>query len=218
MGGIYSARRVAEELAPRLTERLLADSSRRGAARSRLTRLSSVRRTDRESVSSRQAFPTLCMSSALDITRRVNPPRAAFLDFPLGHTTGKPHEPGSAASDPPRRTRRVSLAPRTRIGEASCRFAGPTTTTWKRDALGGGDDRQPRYDTPQYQAEEDRLRAEACGVCAHLTIIGPSSRGAPRSASGDGGSSTCTPALYSVFIHTLPLRSHAVIAPSSMPL
>ena len=33
------------------------------------------------------------MSSALDITRAVNPPRAAFLDYPLGHTTGKPHEP-----------------------------------------------------------------------------------------------------------------------------
>ena len=33
------------------------------------------------------------MSSALDITRAVNPPRAVFLDYPLGHTTGKPHEP-----------------------------------------------------------------------------------------------------------------------------
>ena len=38
-------------------------------------------------------IPTLCMTSAQDITRAVNPPRAAFLDFPLGHTTGKPHEP-----------------------------------------------------------------------------------------------------------------------------
>jgi hypothetical protein len=38
-------------------------------------------------------IPTLCMTSARDITRAVNPPRASFLDFPLGHTTGKPHEP-----------------------------------------------------------------------------------------------------------------------------
>jgi len=33
------------------------------------------------------------MTSALDITRTVKPPRAVFLNFPLGHQTGKPHEP-----------------------------------------------------------------------------------------------------------------------------
>jgi len=38
-------------------------------------------------------IPTLCLASALDITRAVNPPRAAFLDFPLGHTAGKPGDP-----------------------------------------------------------------------------------------------------------------------------
>lgn len=37
-------------------------------------------------------IPTLCMTSALDITRSVNPPRAVFLNFPLGHQTGKPHD------------------------------------------------------------------------------------------------------------------------------
>ena len=36
-----------------------------------------------------------------------------------------------------------------------------------------GDSRVPRYDTPQYQTEEDRLRAEAnnsgsCAVCESL--------------------------------------------------
>jgi D-proline reductase (dithiol) PrdB len=38
-------------------------------------------------------IPTLCMTSALDITQAVNPPRAVFLNFPLGHQTGKPHQP-----------------------------------------------------------------------------------------------------------------------------
>jgi hypothetical protein len=33
------------------------------------------------------------MTSALDITRAVKPPRAAFVNFPLGHQTGKPHQP-----------------------------------------------------------------------------------------------------------------------------
>jgi hypothetical protein len=38
-------------------------------------------------------IPTLCMTSALDITQAVNPPRAVFVNFPLGHQTGKPGRP-----------------------------------------------------------------------------------------------------------------------------
>jgi hypothetical protein len=33
------------------------------------------------------------MTSAMDITRAVNPPRAVFVNFPLGHQTGKPNQP-----------------------------------------------------------------------------------------------------------------------------
>jgi len=33
------------------------------------------------------------MTSALDITKAVKPPRSVFLNFPLGHQTGKPHQP-----------------------------------------------------------------------------------------------------------------------------
>jgi len=32
------------------------------------------------------------MTSALDITRLVKPPRSVFLNFPLGHTTGRPFD------------------------------------------------------------------------------------------------------------------------------
>lgn len=35
-------------------------------------------------------IPTVSMSSALDITKLVKPPRSVFLNFPLGHTTGRP--------------------------------------------------------------------------------------------------------------------------------
>ena len=38
-------------------------------------------------------IPTLCMTSALDITRAVKPPRSVFVNFPLGHQTGKPNQP-----------------------------------------------------------------------------------------------------------------------------
>jgi hypothetical protein len=33
------------------------------------------------------------MTSAIDITRSVKPPRAVFLNFPLGHQTGPPDRP-----------------------------------------------------------------------------------------------------------------------------
>ena len=38
-------------------------------------------------------IPTLTMSSALDITEAVKPPRSVFVNFPLGHQTGKPNDP-----------------------------------------------------------------------------------------------------------------------------
>jgi len=38
-------------------------------------------------------IPTLCMTSAMDITQAVKPPRAVFVNFPLGHQTGKPNQP-----------------------------------------------------------------------------------------------------------------------------
>ena len=33
------------------------------------------------------------MTSALDITQAVKPARSVFVNFPLGHQTGKPHQP-----------------------------------------------------------------------------------------------------------------------------
>ena len=109
-------------------------------------------------------IPTLCMTSALDITRRVNPPRAAFLDYPLGHTTGK-------ADD-----RSLQRAILLEALDAFTSLAVPGSVKmlpfrwsedeqWKRSAFAGGDDRQPRTDTPQYQSEDDRRQAEACAVC-----------------------------------------------------
>jgi hypothetical protein len=114
-------------------------------------------------------IPTLCLTSALDITRAVNPPRAAFLDFPLGHTAGKPGDP---------ELQRMILA------EALSSFVSTTVPgtvrtlayrwseeeDWKAKAFAEGDDRTARIDTPQYQTEEDRGKAEdksspSCPVC-----------------------------------------------------
>jgi hypothetical protein len=103
---------------------------------------------------------TLCMASAIDIIKSVNPPRAAFLDFPLGHTTGKPHEP---------ELQREILVQaldmfRTMTEPGTIKtlpFRWSDEDEWKKTAMMEGDSRVPRHDTPQYQTEEDRLRAEA---------------------------------------------------------
>ena len=107
-------------------------------------------------------IPTLCMTSALDITRAVNTPRAAFLDFPLGHTTGKPGDPElqrqilvEALSAFPSMTAPGSVK--------TLPFRWSADEGWKGKAFAKGDDRLPRSDAPQYQDEEDRRRAEGGG-------------------------------------------------------
>jgi len=37
-------------------------------------------------------IPTISLSSAWDITESVKPPRSVFINFPLGHTSGKPFD------------------------------------------------------------------------------------------------------------------------------
>lgn len=101
------------------------------------------------------------MASARDIIRAGNPPRTVFVDYPLGHTTGKPHDPADQAA-----VLRAALA-------AFPRFSGPGEIIdlghrwaedegWREQAGRDiGDQRQPRDLTPRYQTEEDRRLAEA---------------------------------------------------------
>ena len=111
---------------------------------------------------------TLSMSSALDITKAGKPPRAAFLDYPLGHTTGKPNQP---------ELQREILV-QALEGFTSLTVPGSIKMLpfrwddedWKRTAMMEGDARVTRHESPQYQTEEDRIRAEAnaavaCEVC-----------------------------------------------------
>ncbi len=108
-------------------------------------------------------MPTLCMTSALDITRSVNPPRAAFLDYPLGHTTGKPHQPQLQ-----RQIMRAALeAFESLTAPGSVKllpFVWSADETWKLQAFSGQDERTKRLDTPQYQSEQDRILAEKGGT------------------------------------------------------
>lgn len=99
------------------------------------------------------------MTSALDITRAVNPPRAAFLDYPLGHTTGKPHEP-----ELQREILMEALEAFTSLTSSGSvkklSFKWDENETWKKNEKTKDDDRMERFDTPQYQYEEDRELVE----------------------------------------------------------
>lgn len=113
------------------------------------------------------------MTSALDITRSVNPPRAAFLDYPLGHTTGKPHHP-----ELQRQILREALdAFESLTSPGSVKllpFVWSEDETWKLQAFSGQDERTERPDTPQYQTQQDRTLAQCaapqipdhCPMCA----------------------------------------------------
>ena len=126
-------------------------------------------------------IPTVTLTSARDITRAVNPPRAVFLDFPLGHTSGRAHDPvegreiveGALASfvdgDVPGWIRDLP-------------FRWTDDDSWKDSVMrpvdpdsvisdSTGDERSPRSGSPQYQSPEDAAAAaqshsaEQCLVC-----------------------------------------------------
>ncbi len=120
------------------------------------------------------------MTSALDITRAVNPPRAAFLDYPLGHTAGKPHD--AALQLRVMREALEAFESMTVPGSVKVLpFVWSVDESWKLQAFTGDDTRTERLDTPQYQTEEDRIRAEGagvpepdeCPVCAQWSGSGP---------------------------------------------
>ena len=116
-----------------------------------------------------RGIPTISMSSAYSITAAVRPPRAVYLDFPLGRTAGKAHDralqrrvlrdtlDALAAIDTPGTIRRLP-------------HVWAEDDAWKDTARRPGpdgamdDDRVERYPDPQYQCEEDRLAAQAAFV------------------------------------------------------
>jgi hypothetical protein len=109
------------------------------------------------------------LSSAYSITAAVNPPRAVFIDFPLGRTAGKRGD-----KDQQRRILLDALAALEEIEEPGTIRALPyrwsNDDAWKEavmrprrrdDAAGPEDDRVSRHSEPQYQYPEDREAAEA---------------------------------------------------------
>lgn len=117
------------------------------------------------------------MTSALSITRAVDPPRAAFLDFPLGHTTGKAHD-RDLQRDILRDALRGFDAMTVPGSIADLEYRWSEDDGWKDRAMrpaGAGpsesrDERIQRSPEPQYQTQVDRELAESrpCSGCVWL--------------------------------------------------
>jgi len=106
-------------------------------------------------------IPTLCLGSALDILEAGAPPRAVFVDYPLGHSTGKPFDRADQA-----RVLRAALSAFETIKSPGTivHLSSDWPDDGWREAAGstrGDDTRMPRDTTPQYQTDEDRRLAEA---------------------------------------------------------
>src|SRR3546814_6957411 len=87
MGVIYSQRRAREVLAPAL-EQALRDQAVDVVL---LVPFCPVCHQTMALVARHleaAGLPTLCIVSARDIVEAVDPPRAVFVDYPLGHTAG----------------------------------------------------------------------------------------------------------------------------------
>ncbi len=46
-----------------------------------------------QSVIEKAGIPTVSVTMLREVTEKVNPPRALFVDTPLGYPLGRPHDP-----------------------------------------------------------------------------------------------------------------------------
>lgn len=115
-------------------------------------------------------IPTTSLTSALSITRSVNPPRAVFLDYPLGHTAGKAKDPALQ--------RKIVAAALAAVGELEqpgavkmLPYRWSDDDDWKRETMLNGDTRSHRSSSPEYQCEADRALAAAAGDCPTCVFL-----------------------------------------------
>ncbi|HMM75963.1 MAG TPA: hypothetical protein PJ986_09655 [Gammaproteobacteria bacterium] len=107
---------------------------------------------------------TVCVGSAYDILAAARPPRACYVDYPLGHTTGKPFDRADQAS-----ILRAALALLEKATGPDTLLTLPNRwgdDAWREEAASteAKDTRQPRDETPQFQLPADRAAAIASGA------------------------------------------------------
>lgn len=119
------------------------------------------------------------MSSALSITAAVNPPRAVYLDYPLGHTAGRKDDRSEQDAI---MTATLEAFAHAEPGEiVHLPFEWATNHSWKdsvmrphkqsdQSSTEHADNRVERFDTPQYQSESDEHAVDGnCPTCVFLS-------------------------------------------------
>jgi D-proline reductase (dithiol) PrdB len=155
MGGIYSQRRVSQELIPALTREL-------EALRAQAVLLVPACPVCHQNAGliarhlEATGIATVMLSSAWEITALVHPPRAAYLDFPLGHTAGRVGEPAERIEILRRALTMLESANDSGIIE-DLGYHWPGD--WKRANTLGDYDWPGRIPNPVYQTEEDCRQA-----------------------------------------------------------
>lgn len=110
-------------------------------------------------------IPTMCLGSALDIFSSGRPPRATFVDYPLGHSAGRPFDPANQLDIV--RTALGGLESMQQPGEiVHLPDCWSPNDDWRAQAARtkGGDTRQPRDEVPRFQNDADREAALASGA------------------------------------------------------
>jgi D-proline reductase (dithiol) PrdB len=103
---------------------------------------------------------TLCITSARDIIEAGNPPRAVFVDYPLGHTTGRPFDPANQLAILTEAIHAFdSINTPGQILDLPYEWSDPD---WRSNAMraSDGDTRSARDESPQWQHDADRILAE----------------------------------------------------------
>ena len=106
----------------------------------------------------------MCLGSAYDILAAGKAPRAVFLDYPLGHSTGKPF-----SEDDQDGVLRDALSLFEEIdqpGQIVVLDRKWDDDGWRAEAssTAASDTRQPRDESPQFQHSADRDAAMASGT------------------------------------------------------
>ncbi|MDG2300317.1 MAG: hypothetical protein P8L22_00955 [Acidimicrobiales bacterium] len=131
----------------------------------------------------RAGIPTVSISSARDITEAAATPRAAFLDFPLGHTTGKPGDLDLSYDIVSKALSLIERATGVHLEDLPHKWGD--SDDWKDEVFPAGgpreienqdivDDRLERWEVPQYQSTNDAEAAiethdgMECAICSGI--------------------------------------------------
>lgn len=108
-----------------------------------------------------KGLPTLILGSALDILEAGKPPRAAFLNYPLGFEAGKAFDPQNQYEVLHSALTFFDSMTSPGIERLDFEWADGWQMVEERERTAAGQDqRSPRDTTPRYQTEEDRLLAQ----------------------------------------------------------